>query len=163
MRSVFQTVMLAVVFIPTLALADWETDGRPALYSVPVPPKLEAFAIYPISHIGYSIEADGLLHLNYKLPVQLTGSQGNVIALSGPVPTSDLFTLESPTDFARCTRDRVRGKISCRVIYEGLSYDEVKRDQILKTEFADPVELEARKQVSILFRSEPVGIIEFEE
>jgi hypothetical protein len=131
-------------------------DITGAVYSVPVPSELEAFASYPIGDVSLC-QLGSALQLGYSLPALLVGKKTRVSFQGGYDTTSGRYEMTSADGTASC--GRVGADWTCNEAFTGLEID---LTEVAKEAEALPAaEAAARVDVAQLFQGDPIGILSF--
>ncbi|MEZ4446977.1 MAG: hypothetical protein R3B72_48300 [Polyangiaceae bacterium] len=132
-------------------------DVAGAVYSVPVPVELEAYASYPIGDVSLC-RTGNQLEMGYSLPALLVGKKTRVSFAGTVEPTSTAYALSSTDGTADCQRSGAAW--TCTEQFTGLVVDltEVAKE----AEGLTAAEAQARLDVSTIFQGDPIGILDFQ-
>ena len=140
--------------LPACGSDPFDTHLNVALYSVPVPTELEAYATFPIDNASFCW-ADDELVLGYSLPKLLTGKSQHVSFQGGYNPDTGNFEMSGQNGTAVCTPTAPTWH--CAETFIGLKVNLQKLHKLL--EGLPPNEAQARLEVANTFIGDPIGTL----
>jgi len=154
-------LIVSVSLLPACADGDDAASERleGATYRVPVPESLSAWATYPVEEV--ELEREGRrVEISYPFPRWLIGESEKVLLEGVYSDGAEGFEVTADQGSGTCTHTGSR--LVCTETLPGLEVDREKaRERMLDAGLAAE-EIEQRLQVTRVFESDPIGILEFE-
>jgi hypothetical protein len=129
-------------------------------YSVPVEPRLQALATFPLNEIIHR-ETEGIVTLSYDLPIELTGVAHDRVWLRGDSKSGPEFKMSGPRGEGSCFRSEKA--LSCSVNLTPVRIDRPHLEEKLRQISSSPAEVLDRLEVARTFESDPIGIVTYIE
>lgn len=130
-----------------------------AIYRVPVPDALSAWASYPVEEV--ELEREGAdIEISYPFPRWLSGDSEKIVLEGAYSNAAEGFPVTAEQGSGTCTHTGAR--FECLESLPGLEVDREKaRDRMLDAGLSAQ-EIEQRLEVTRIFEADPIGILEFE-
>jgi hypothetical protein len=136
------------------------TGSYVSTYRVPTTAELQAAALFPVDHADWII-ANGVVTLDYKLPVGLVGGLVDVTLTGAITPGATTVELAGAQGIGHCVATATT--IKCREEFANLGQLPISMavvEQTAALEYAGPAA--DRVDVATVFSSDPIGIVELD-